>query len=190
MVQIISKKKWMYNKTIKLSNQVLSWLLVCGLAYLRLLGSNSPYDHLSGFPHKRFLQLGLQVSMSPLYLLLEWILNSLRGLGTWFSCVHVDILYKICNFAYNYAIAKGASTKLYGLGYIGLASKGNKTNWRSTRKSSTSKILSSNMHGRAPMLKQSVRSSSWDNSTFIKRKCVTTPLFQQDWNQGTVYIGN
>ncbi|KAG4092358.1 hypothetical protein H8356DRAFT_1356271 [Neocallimastix lanati (nom. inval.)] len=48
---------------------------------------------------------------------------------------------------------------------------------RSTRRSSTSKILSNNMHVRVPILKHSVRSSSRDNSTFIKRKCVTTSIF-------------
>ena len=41
----------------------------------------------------------------------------------------------------------------------------------------SSKILRNNMHVKAPMLKQSIKSSSRDNSAVIKRKCVTTAIF-------------
>ncbi|KAG4104553.1 hypothetical protein H8356DRAFT_1329796 [Neocallimastix lanati (nom. inval.)] len=60
---------------------------------------------------------------------------------------------------------------LYGLGYIGLVSKRNYK--LETRRNSTNKILNNNMHTRAPLLKRSVRPSSWDNSAFIKRKAET-----------------
>ncbi|KAG4087547.1 hypothetical protein H8356DRAFT_1336059 [Neocallimastix lanati (nom. inval.)] len=58
------------------------------------------------------------------------------------------------------------------MGWVILVSlqKGKIRNWRSTRRSSISKILSNNMDVRAPILKYLVRLSNRDNSAFIKRK--------------------
>jgi len=65
------------------------------------------------------------------------------------------------------------------MGWVILVSlqKGKIRNWRSTRRSSISKILSNNMDVRAPILKYLVRLSNRDNSAFIKRKFVTTSIF-------------
>jgi hypothetical protein len=71
--------------------------------------------------------------------------------------------------------------KFHGLGYNGLAPKGNYELEKHSEKSSTNKILSNNMYVRAPMLKRSVKLSSKDNSTFIKRKCMTTSILPTDF---------